>query len=123
MSNWQDVEIQLLIQLYKDNKSKVDGMMNKKELYLDFEKKMLEYGYKRTPVQIQKKIANLKTDYRKYKPGTTGASLSSWKWFNDMHEILQERHFYNESMASTYDSMVNIYSTVLISLISYILRI
>jgi len=26
-----------------------------------------------------------------------------------MHEILQERHFYNESLASTYDTMVSLY--------------
>ena len=107
MSNWQDIEIELLIDLYKSNKTRVDGMCNKNELYLEFQQRFAENGFTQTGKQISKKIANLKTDYRKYKPGSTGAAPSSWKWYQKMHEILQSRHFYNEDLVSTFDSNVS----------------
>ena len=107
-NNWSDSEIGFLIQLYRDNKSKVDGMYNKNELYLEFEQKFSENGFHRKRHQIKKKIANLKQEYRKNKPGSTGSSPSTWKWFNEMNEILQSRHFYNPELASTFDSMVSL---------------
>ena len=67
---------------------------------------MAQNGFNRNAQQIRKKIANLKSDYKKLRPGSTGSSPSTWKWFNKMHEILQSRHFYNESQSSTFDSMV-----------------
>jgi hypothetical protein len=71
--------------------------------------RLKEEGVEKSWSQIQKKLDNLKHQFKKNSPGPTGSSPSSWPFYSQIHEILQSSHYFNEEMAHTVESEVRKY--------------
>ncbi|KAI2808777.1 hypothetical protein BLOT_006724 [Blomia tropicalis] len=63
-----------------------------------------ELGTGKTLFKFQKKIDNLKQLYKNYKPGPSGSSPSTWKFFYAVHEILHTSHYFNPTNIEVCDS-------------------
>ena len=62
-------------------------------------------GVNRSIEQIFKKILNLKNMYKKlHKPNATGQSPITWEFYDQVHEIMQNNHYFNQSNAIISDS-------------------
>ena len=81
-------------------------MNNKTDIYNQIIDKLMGLGVSKMKDQIINKMQKLRSKYREevVSMGSTGASPSEWRFFDDMKEILKNNHYYNPDLASISES-------------------
>ena len=96
--NWSKKEVDALISVWKEFKVDLNTMNNKTDIYNQIIDKLMGLGVSKKKDQIINKMQKLRSKYREevVSMGSTGASPSEWRFFDDMKEILKN-NYYSES--------------------------
>ena len=62
--NWPDAEVRFLIYLWEDNLYQINAQRRNRIIFEKMADAMAELGYERTPEEIKKKLANMRTKYK-----------------------------------------------------------
>lgn len=104
--NFDFEETKLLISLWGDPKVQKTLLTSHKKhpVIAKLSEKMREYGYNRSPEEINTRIKNVKCCYNRIKKDLESGIVTSWKHFQSMDEIMTRPIFGNNHKSPSADA-------------------
>ena len=81
---WTANETDCLLDVWNEFKDKLEGTGPRSQTYAQMSEKMKDLGYERNEQQVQKKIANLRTQFRHAEKYKTGSSAKDFPYLEKM---------------------------------------
>lgn len=82
---WGHDEIIKLIDMWRQNRRRLEGFGSKQQVFTFFEKQFDKLGFRRNSKQIQKKVQNLRQEYSQKKQAGT---LAEWTYAQHLDDVV-----------------------------------